>query len=109
VGLQCQRVIVILTIFCVPVVIACLFTGILFYGRLNTKLRSAAPLLIALGIPARIAELSHVWVRYLTGGLWPRVVWEALIRYLQAQQNAWPATGKTFFETFEQLLMLPRY
>jgi MATE family multidrug resistance protein len=81
VGLQCQRVIVILTLFCVPVLIAWLFT---------------APLLIALGIPTRIAQLSHVWVRYLAVGMWPRVVWEALIRYLQAQQNAWPATGSVF-------------
>ena len=74
VGLQTQRVMLILTLMAVPIALVWAQTE---------------AILVWLGLDS-IAALSGLYVRILIIGLWPGLVVDALRRFLQAQGLVWP-------------------
>jgi len=76
IGLNCQRMIAILTICCIPAAILWsqteyILTRILFMDK-------------------EISKLAGEWSTVLIAGLWPSLMFEVLRKYLQCQTVVWP-------------------
>jgi MATE family multidrug resistance protein len=76
VGRQCQRMMAILTLFCVPI-------SLVWWH--------AAVVIRALGLP--LAEVAQNYTRAMVWGMWPYFMFDCLRRYLAAQKLTWPITA----------------
>ena len=73
VGRQCQRMMLMLTFFCVPITLLWCFS---------------APLFRALGLP--LSTMAETYTRSAAWGMWPAFMYDCTRRFLSSQGITWP-------------------
>lgn len=69
VGLHCQRMMVILTLLCFPVIVIWLQAGMPYDGREWMSHTNAEWVLNLVGMPPKVASLSAFWIKLLIPGM----------------------------------------